>query len=113
MKKNKIMLPAVFSLLFLGYAMGFFAPLPASWAEAPQEQDWKQEFAEVCAGTQNAMNFSAAQLQALVKRCDALQERLDELNGQEGKTERKVFAKRLKMCRDLYQFTLEYKQREQ
>ena len=144
--KKKVLL-AVVSLFLLGYTAETFFFVPVSKAQVQQEQDWKKEFAdvcagtqnawkgrrfaaqaasvarmtpqqqvafaEVCAGTQNAMLLSVEELQALVKRCAALEERLDELNGQEGKTERKVYTKRLKMCRDLYQFTLDYMKRQE
>lgn len=109
MKKNVLLV--FLSVIFL-YHVGEKA-VPASIAHAQQEQDWKHEFAEVCSKTQNAMLFSVGELQAYVTRCDKLQERIDELNGQEGKTERKVYGKRLKMCRELYQFTLDYKKREE
>ena len=110
--KKKVLL-AVVSLFLLGYTAETFFFVPSFIAHAQQKRDWKQEFAEVCAGTQNAMLLSVEELQALVKRCAALEERLDELNGQEGKTERKVYTKRLKMCRDLYQFTLDYMKRQE
>ena len=51
------------------------------------------------------MDLSAAELKDNIDRCDNLQERINELNGSEGATERKVYTKRLKMCRDLYEFT--------
>jgi hypothetical protein len=101
----------ILSFVFLFHAGSKSGPLTVAHAE--QKQEWKQEFAEVCSKTQNAMLLSIAELQDVVKRCDGLQERLEELNGQEGKTERKVYTKRLKMCRDLYQFTLDFKKREE
>ena len=55
------------------------------------------------------MDLSAAGLKDNIDRCDNLQERINELNGSEVATERKVYTKRLKMCRDLYDFTLNYK----
>ena len=108
---KKIVLLVMLSFVFLFHAGSSSDSL--SIAHAQEKQDWKQEFAEVCSGTQNAMLLSVEELQAFVKRCDTLQKRLDELNGQEGKTERKVYTKRLKMCRDLYQFTLDFKKREE
>ena len=73
------------------------------------QQEWKKEYAAVCAKTQNAMTLSAAELENYIDRCDKLQDRIAELAGMEGETEAKVYEKRLKMCRDLYEFTLEYK----
>src|SRR5210317_589186 len=73
------------------------------------QQDWKQEYATVCAKTQNAMNLSSEELRDYVDRCDKLQERIIELNGS---SEKKVYTKRLKMCRDLYKYVLDYKNKE-
>ena len=74
--------------------------------------DWKQEYAEVCAKTQNATTLSADELKNFIDRCDALQGRIHELNGSQG-SERKVYSKRLKMCRDLYFFALEFKNKRE
>ena len=108
---KKIVLLVIVSFVFLSHAGGQYGSITI--AHGQQEQDWKQEFADVCSKTQNAMLLSIDELEAYIKRCDKLQERLDELNGQEGQTEKKVYTKRLKMCRDLYQFTLEYMKKEQ
>jgi hypothetical protein len=59
------------------------------------------------------MTLSSAELKNYVERCDKLQERLNELNGSQGKTERKVYTKRLKMCRDLYDFAQKYKEEKE
>ena len=75
------------------------APLPVARAE----EDWRREFDDLCGKTQDAMTFSSAELEALVKRCDALQPTIATL----GETERKFFSRRLKACRDLYQFMID------
>jgi len=77
------------------------------------QEDWKQEYATICAKTQNAMTLSSEELKNYIDRCDTLQDRINELNGSPGATERKVYAKRLKMCRDLYGFALEYKEKNE
>lgn len=74
--------------------------------------DWKQEFAEVCGKTQNAMEFSPDELRSFIDHCARLEERLDELNGPQG-SERKVYATRLKMCKELYMYTLEFRGKEE
>lgn len=76
---------------------------------AQEQEDWKQEYASICAKTQNAMGLSAEELKGYIERCDRLQERIDKLEGKQAATEKKVYTKRLKMCRDLYDFALEYK----
>jgi len=80
---------------------------------AQEQADWKQEFAEICAQTQNAMELSVAELKDRIERCDKLQELIDKLEGPRAETEKKVFTKRLKMCRELYGFALEYKEHKE
>jgi hypothetical protein len=72
---------------------------------AAAEEPWRAEFDAVCAKTQDAMALSTADLSSLVARCDALMPKLEAL--EEGR--RKVFARRLQACRDLYQFVLDYR----
>lgn len=76
------------------------------------KDDWKQEFAEVCGKTQNAMELSSDELQGYIDRCKRLESRIHELNGQQG-SEKKVYATRLKMCKDLYVYTLEFREKEE
>ena len=99
------------SLLFLYFSHGNL--IVGTLGIAYAQQDWKQEYAAVCAKTQNAMTLSSAELENHIERCDKLQERLYELNGSQGETEKKVYTKRLKMCRDLYDFALKYKEEKE
>jgi hypothetical protein len=69
--------------------------------------DWKQEFAEVCGKTPRAMELSPDELRGYIDRCNKLENRMHELNGPQG-SEKKVYAKRLKMCKDLYVYALEF-----
>jgi hypothetical protein len=80
---------------------------------AQEQGDWKQEYAEICDKTQNAMELSVAELKDRIERCDKLQERINKLEGPQAETEKKVFTKRLKMCRELYSFALEYKEQKE
>jgi hypothetical protein len=102
---------ALISLVFLGLSLGSsFVGTPGN---AYAQKDWKQEYADVCAKTQNAMLLSTNELKEYIARCDTLQGRINELDGLEGGTERKVYGKRLKMCRDLYEFTLNFKDKKE
>jgi len=75
-----------------------------SWlAIARADEDWRREFDEVCAKTQDAMALSVDELRSLVARCEKLKPELAKLD----ESSRKVFTKRLQACRDLYQFVLE------
>jgi hypothetical protein len=87
--------------------------LGLSPVQAGQEPNWKEEYGAVCSETQGAVSLSVGELQEYIFRCEKVQERLDELNGSNGGTEKKVYARRLKMCRDVYEYTLQYKNREE
>ena len=58
------------------------------------------------------MELSADELRDYIDRCTALSNRIEKLDAPHA-TEKKVYRKRLKMCRDLYLFALEYKNNEQ
>lgn len=93
-------------LLFSG---GWFSNGPGTLYA---RDDWKQEFAEVCGKSQHAMELSPDELRSAVDRCTKLESRLHELNGPHG-SEKKVYAKRLRMCKDLYVYTLEYRDKKE
>jgi len=80
--------------------------LPISAAMA--QEDWEKEFQAVCGRTDDAMTLTAQELGTLVQRCDELRISIEKLEG----SRRKILLKRLQMCRDLYAFTLETKERE-
>ncbi len=69
------------------------------------EQDWRKEFDEVCAMTQDAMALPVEDLRKLVARCDKLQPRIDQLE----ESPRKIYSRKLQACRNLYQFVLDSK----
>lgn len=74
----------------------------AAWAQ----EDWKKEFEEICSKTQDAMVFPPEELKRLIQRCDSLKPRIEGLE----ETQRKVFLKRLQLCRDLFRYVLESKE---
>jgi hypothetical protein len=75
--------------------------------ETSAQPEWRREFETVCAKTQDAMELSLEELRSLVARCDKLKPVIEQL----GETERKVYSRRLKGCRDLYAFMLETRER--
>jgi hypothetical protein len=97
-------------LLFNFWGRDFIVGGCLNTVYAQEQGDWKQEYAEICAKTQNAMELSVAELKDRIERSDKLQERINKLEGPQAETEKKVFTKRLKMCRELYSFALEYKE---
>ena len=74
---------------------------------AHAQQNWKTEFDDVCGKTQEADALSPEELKKLIERCDKLKERIETLD----ETQRKVYLKRLQMCRDLFIFMLESKEK--
>ena len=73
------------------------------------QDDWRKEFEDVCSRTQDAMVISSDELKNLVDRCDVLKPRIEKLD----ESQRKVFLKRLQLCRDLYFFVLESREKKQ
>ena len=78
------------------------------YGTAYAEQDWKAEFDDICEKTQDAMAYSPEELRKLVERCDKIKPLIEKL----GETERKVYLRRLEMCRELFVFTLESKEKK-
>lgn len=68
-------------------------------------EGWQKEFEEVCSQTQDAAQFNARELKALVQRCDALAPQIEKLDD----THRKVYGTRLRQCRGVFTYVLESK----
>ncbi len=69
------------------------------------EKSWEQEFNAVCSQTNDSMSLSREELQLLIVRCEKLKPVIE---GQE-ETTRKVYGKRLEMCKNRLVFVLETK----
>jgi hypothetical protein len=76
---------------------------------AHAQEDWKKEFDDVCSKTQDAMVLTSDELRSLVDRCDKLKPLVEKLD----ESQRKVYTKRLRSCRDLYFFVLESREKKQ
>lgn len=72
------------------------------------DDDWKNEFADVCSKTDAADTLSPEELALLIERCERLRPRIEQLDG----SARRVYLRRLRTCRDLYRFMLESKKKE-
>ncbi len=70
------------------------------------EQDWKAEFDDICSKTNYAMSLTKDEIKSLIKRCDNLKPAIEKLD----ESAKKVYLKRLQMCRDMFVFTLESKE---
>ena len=73
------------------------------------QEDWRKEFDDVCSKTQDAMVIPSNELKNLVDRCDRLKPRVEKLD----ESQRKVYLKRLQLCRDLFFFVLETREKKQ
>ena len=71
-------------------------------------ETWRTEFDDACAKTMDAMALSMDELKSLIGRC----ERLQKIVEQQDETVRKVYLKRLLMCKNLYAYVLEAKRDE-
>ncbi len=85
-----------------GEALSFSLVRPAQ-----AEEGWKREFEEVCGRTDDSMSMTVAELKELLARCD----KLKPLIAAQEETTRKVYLKRLQMCRDLLAYVYEVKSR--
>lgn len=98
---------------FLGVAVAAVAialgagGVGSAQSPAPVASDWKKEFEEICAKTQDAMALPMDELKALVSRCDRLKPQIEKLD----ESQRKVYSRRLQVCRDLYQFVVESREK--
>lgn len=70
--------------------------------------DWRAEFDDVCSRSDDAMNLSTGEVKALIARCDALKPVIEQLD----ESTKKVYLKRLQMCRDLLIFLIESKEKK-
>ncbi|MBT0666086.1 hypothetical protein KI809_17375 [Geobacter pelophilus] len=70
--------------------------------------DWKKEFEDICNKTENSMALPTEELKSLVARCDKLKPVIDA----QDESTKKVFRKRLQLCRDLYDFVLKSREQE-
>lgn len=106
--------PGMIAALFLtglaaiGGAQVADKPSPSSAQSAPAKETWQKEFDDICSKTEDAMTLSLEELASLIDRCDALRPKIEKLD----ETPKKVYLKRLRMCRGLYAYVLESKQSE-
>jgi hypothetical protein len=77
--------------------------VPAVVSGAQPEDDWKAEFADICSKTDDPMALPKPEIRKLIERCDKLKPRIEQLD----ESARKVYLKRLQMCRELFVFVLE------
>jgi sialic acid synthase SpsE len=79
------------------------AAVPAAAVEP-----WRTDFNEACGKADEAMTLSLQELKALVEKCNRVVKAL----AAEDESVRKVFLKRVQMCRNLYVFMVETKEQQ-
>ncbi|MGC2061417.1 MAG: hypothetical protein WA610_00450 [Thermodesulfovibrionales bacterium] len=97
----------LFGLSFLAIENLRDSGSPVSGVAYAQEE-WRKEFDDICGKTQDAMIFNPEELKSLVTRCDKIRPLIEKLD----ETQRKVYLRRLQMCRDLFSFALESKEKK-
>lgn len=102
---TRALLILIFSLLTCS---AFTVTRVAVAAASVAADSWKAEFEAVCGQTDNATDMSVAELKKAVERCDALKPQIEALEA----TPRKIYLKRLQMCRNLFAYMLESKEKE-
>lgn len=77
----------------------------ASAVPAAAAEDWKETFNLVCGSVQGAESMSEKEITAMIEKADKLKPAI-ETSDDPGK---KVYLKRLKSCRGVYEFMLDTK----
>lgn len=74
-----------------------------------EEGGWRAEFDAVCGQSENSMTMTVAELRSAIEKCDRLKSVIETLEP----TPRKVYLKRLQMCRNLLSYMLENRLKEE
>ena len=77
-------------------------PATRSWLGSPWS-DLKADFDRICAQVQVAPSLTEAEIRSLIEGCRALREALLQSENPQAK----VFLKRLQMCEDFFEYSLE------
>lgn len=97
------------SLLMAMLLSSGFQPIYCTKAVAAESvESWRAEFDAVCGQTDNAADLSIEELKKSIAQCDALQPKIEALEA----TPRKIYLKRLQMCRNLFTYLLEGKEKK-
>ena len=69
------------------------------------EEPWQVTFDQTCSKSSESMTLSVDELRTLLNTCSALEKIIEK----QDPSVRKVYLKRLALCRNLYAYMLEYK----
>ena len=88
------------SVVLVALLLLLFAP-----GVARSEEPWRADFEQTCSKTSEAMTLSLPELNALMERCGALQKVIEVQDA----SVKKVYLKRLQLCRNLFAYMIDYK----
>ncbi len=108
LKAATIAVLLLMGLVGLCYLRALGEPQSSVVQAEPTKESWRVEFDDICSKTQDAMTFSQEELTNLIRRCDALQPKIEKLDT----SRKKVYLERLRKCRGLYAYVLESKRNE-
>ncbi len=97
MKRRALLVTTVLSVLL--FFLGMYVYIPSALSA---QDEWRKEFDEICGKTQDAMTLPAEELKSLSERCDRLKPQIEKLD----ESQKKVYLKRLQMCKDLFVYVL-------
>ena len=105
-------LRTLFCLFSIVVLLGVAVPVPATGsgqqaAVSSAGDGWKREFEAVCSRTDDAMEMTPEELKSLVERCDNITPQIEALEP----SARKVYLKRLRLCRELFFYVLGTKEK--
>ncbi|HZV80752.1 MAG TPA: hypothetical protein VFF53_01140 [Geobacteraceae bacterium] len=105
---KKLVSIAILAVIYLLQG-NFFPDYTGHSVARAGESGWRTEFDELCGQSENSMNMTAAELRNALEKCDALKAEIEKLEA----TPRKIYLKRLQMCRNLFSYMLENKLKEE
>lgn len=94
---SRKIIPAFFILIYFCLIFSAYAA-----------EEWREEFDYVCGKTDDTMDMKAEELKDLAARCDKLRPIIE---GSES-PQKKVLLKRLDMCRNLFLYMIEVKEKK-
>lgn len=95
-------------LICLAMAYICLHPILAGQQSIAAEESWKIQFDRLCGRTDNAAEMTVEELKKALTDCDAIKPQIEALEA----TPRKLYLRRLQMCRNLFAYLLEGKERK-
>ena len=105
MRRPILLCACATALLLFGNPL-FTGPLPFGPSASLAQEEWRAEFDAVCSKTDVAMTLLVEELKELIKHCDELKPRIEA----EEESTRRVYLRRLQVCRNFLEYVLDSKQ---